>query len=98
MDEACSRTVLLACLAFSGLADELPKLTPKQWLQKLKAALVEALCTFARHPGNVAPLFDRLLRSVVVQPRSLQETSSLSRADISYQLNEIEVCFASSFP
>ncbi len=59
--------------------------------QKLKAALDDALCTFARQPGNVPPMFDRLLRSVVVQPRSLQDASSLSRADISYQLNEIEV-------
>ena len=59
--------------------------------QKLKAALDDALCTFARQPGNVAPLLDRLLRSVVVQPRSLQEASSLTRADITYQLNEIEV-------
>ena len=60
-------------------------------LQKLKAALDDALCTFARHPAYVPPLLDRLLRSVVVQPRSLQEASSLPRADLTYQLNEIEV-------
>ena len=45
-----------------------------------------------RHPWICGPpLLDRLLRSVVVQPRSLQEASSLTRADITYQLNEIEV-------
>lgn len=59
-------------------------------LQKLKAALDDALTSFARRPDDVAALWDRLVQSVVVQPRRLHDTS-LPRADITYQLNEIEV-------
>ena len=61
-------------------------------LQRLKAALDDALASFVRRPENVAQLWDRLVHSVVVQPRSLHESSgALPRADITYQLNEIEV-------
>ena len=61
-------------------------------LQRLKAALDDAVASFLRRPENVAQLWDRLVRSVVVQPRGLHESSgALPRADITYQLNEIEV-------
>ena len=61
-----------------------------QCLQRLKAALDVVLASFARRREEVTALWDRLLRSVVIQPRTLLD-SSLPKADLTYQLNEIEV-------
>lgn len=66
---------------------------PRVPVQKLKAALDEALVTFVRIPSNVAPMFEMLLHSVIVRPANYQDLkSTLARADLSYQLNEIEAC------
>lgn len=62
------------------------------YLQILKAALDEALTPFLRVQENCGPMLDMVLRSVIVQSAAFQETApSLARADITYQLNEIEV-------
>lgn len=61
-------------------------------MQKLKAALDDALATFVRIPGNVAPMFEMLLASVIVRPAAFSGTpASLTRADLTFQLHEIEV-------
>ena len=67
-------------------------------LQKLKAALDEALATFVRISSNVAPMFEMLLLAVVVGPAGQSDgPPSLARADLTFQLNEIEVRKSSFF-
>ena len=61
------------------------------FVQKLKAALDEALTTFVRISSNVAPMFEMLLLAVIVRPTAPSDAPpSLARADITFQLNEIE--------
>ncbi len=60
----------------------------------MKAALDDAIAAFARRPELAAALWERLLQSVVVAP-SAPEEAPVARYDITYQLNEIEVCSCS---
>ena len=61
-------------------------------LQKLKAALDEALAAFLRHALDAAAMMSRMLLCVIVQPiASLGGTSGLATADLTFQLHEIEV-------
>ena len=61
--------------------------------QEVKAALDDAIAAFARRPELAAALWERLLQSVVVAPSALED-GPVARYDITYQLNEIEVCAA----
>lgn len=63
-------------------------------MQVVKAALDGAIAAFARRPDLSSALWDRLLQSVVVQPVPADDSMMVpfARYDITYQLNEIEVC------
>lgn len=59
--------------------------------QELKAALDGAIAACALSPDTAVQLLERLLQAVVVTPVA-PSASVLPRYDLTYQLNEIEVC------
>ena len=63
---------------------------PECTTQDVKAALDDAIASFARRPDLAAALWERLLQAVVVAPGGMDE-GPVAHYDITYQLNEIEV-------